>query len=344
MSFTKTIRYNLPDDYLSLSATKKMQAEWTYSGPEKVWVFVQYGTNLLLWTESFKAYAEDISEEKQYEQWDVYTGLNSYPVLINIHDHPILMSILCHDPYDIETLPQKEYKLPGSDVVFYKRPEPTPPFMTYEIAGLTYDPVSKKFSDIPFKSPHVTRESYLAVTNDIIANEESVNTSKFTLKQRTLWNEYLTEAKNITTLYADYLDTPWVIPFPKNPRFDAEIWADEDGDDELVDAQSDPPSDPAPKIIIAPEADYLNAPPTVGIATDRELTLEEQGITSPYRAWVRKDGIWVVGEPPGNPIKYDIVEGAPLLDQAYREDSYITEEEAAEQLAEVKKIHTGIPV
>lgn len=342
MAFTKTITYNLPDDYLSTSATKRMAAEWTYSGPEKAWVFVQYDTNKLLWTESFKTYNEDVSEERQYEEWDTYTGFASYPVLINIDDHPILMAILCHDPYDVEKLPQKEYKLPGSDVVFYNRPEPTPPFMTYEIDGVTYDPVSKKFSDISFKEAHVTKESYLATHEEIVRNEESVNTKDFTVKQKTLWNQYLTEIRSIPTVYADYLDTPWVLPFPENPRCNPEIWVDKDGDEELIDIASDPPSDPAPKIIIAPEDSYRNAPPTVGIATDRELTLEEQGIDSPYRPWVRRDGIWVVGEPPGNPIKYDIAAGAPAITDQYTEDTYISEEEAAELFAKVKEIHTGI--
>ena len=35
----KTFRYDLPDEYLSQERKLGLQAEWTYEGPDKVWVF-----------------------------------------------------------------------------------------------------------------------------------------------------------------------------------------------------------------------------------------------------------------------------------------------------------------
>ena len=71
----KTFRYDLPDEYLSQERKLGLQAEWTYEGPDKVWVFVDYKTNKILNRESYRFYDEE-EPEKQYEELQVYTGLN----------------------------------------------------------------------------------------------------------------------------------------------------------------------------------------------------------------------------------------------------------------------------
>ena len=44
----KTFQYDLPDEYLSNESTLGLKAEWTYEGPEKIWVFVDYNQGIPL--------------------------------------------------------------------------------------------------------------------------------------------------------------------------------------------------------------------------------------------------------------------------------------------------------
>jgi hypothetical protein len=215
-TITKVFQYNLPDDYLSNESTLGLKAEWTYTGPEKIWVFVDYKTNKLLARESYREYNES-DPEKQYEELEEYTGLNSYPVL----------------------------------VTFYARPDPTVPDHTIEVQDCEYDPKLKKWKKpYPWKIPHITRPEFefnhKIILEDALAIRERYDENEWTEDQREKWDAFIAEMENVPVKFAAWLDRPWMVPFPNDPRLDPE-WKD------FVDADPEsgnlPAPDPQPKII-----------------------------------------------------------------------------------------------
>lgn len=248
----KKFRYNLPDEYLSQESKLGLKAEWTYDGPDKVWVFVDYKTNKILARESYRE-IDDQDPQKQYEFLEMYTGLNSYPVLITFDEDPLLLSAVAQLPPLASTLPQKEYRLPGSEEVFYSRPNPTTPDHTIELADCEYDPEKKEWKKpYPWKLPHITKDQFLMGHSGILADAKRVRTeaelNEWTEEQIAKWDAYIVEFEGVLDKYADYLETPWMIPFPVDPRLDPE-WK------EFVNADPDsgnnPAPDPEPKIIYA---------------------------------------------------------------------------------------------
>ena len=245
----KKFRYNLPDEYLSQESTLGLKAEWTYEGPDKVWVFVDYETNKILARESFRP-IDDQNPEKQYEDLEVYTGLNSYPVLITFNDDPLLLSAVAQTAPLASELPQKEYKLPGSDEVFYSRPNPTTPDHTIEIIDCEYDPTLKKWKKpYPWKIPHINRDQFTSGHAAVVEDAKMVKSTQahdWDEEQIAKWDAYTVELEGVLEKYADYLDTPWMVPFPVDPRLDPE-WKDfVDADPDSADIQ---PPDPEPKVI-----------------------------------------------------------------------------------------------
>ena len=141
----KEFQYDLPDEYLSNESTLGLKAQWTYDGPEKIWVFVDYKTNKILARESFREYDEE-NPEAQYEFLEVYTGFNSYPVVISFDDDPLLLSSIAQIAPEMKDLPTKKYFHPETKELFYERPHPTVPDHTIEIADCEYDPKLKRWT------------------------------------------------------------------------------------------------------------------------------------------------------------------------------------------------------
>jgi len=248
----KAFRYDLPDEYLSQERKLGLQAEWTYEGPDKIWVFVDYKTNKLLARESYREYDYE-NPEKQYNDLEVYTGFNSYPALITFEDDPLLLSAVAQLTPLASDLPQKEYRLPGSDEVFYSRPNPTTPDHTIEVADCEYDPDKKEWiKPYPWKIPHILKDEFLFGHSSVVADAETVKADakkgvyEWDEEKFSKWDAYIKELKDAPVKYADYLDTPWMIPFPIDPRTSPDWSNFVDADPESGDIL---PPDPEPKFI-----------------------------------------------------------------------------------------------
>ena len=273
-TINKTFRYDLPDDYLSQERSLGLQAEWTYEGPDKVWVFVDYTTNKILISESFRPY-DDENPEKQYEHLEVYTGLNSYPALITYEEDPLLIAAIAQNVPFAAELPQKEYRLPGSTEVFYSRPNPTTPDHTIEMSNIEYDPKLKKWKK-PFswRISHITTDLFVQAHTNILKDikeiEKRFEENSWSEDKIISWNNYVSEFENVLVKYSDYLNTPWMIPFPTDPRSNPD-WLDVD---ENEDQNLNEPvvSNPNPSIILPSEPEG-----TVYIEYDPNETDEEAG-------------------------------------------------------------------
>lgn len=249
-TITKVFQYNLPDDYLSNESTLGLKAEWTYTGPDKIWVFVDYKTNKLLARESFREYDHN-DPEKQYEFLEQYTGFNSYPALITFDEDPLLLSAVAQIAPEIWDIPHRDYYHPETGEWFYHRPDPTVPDHTIELQDCEYDPKLKKWKKpYPWKIPHITRPEFeynhKVILEDALTIRERYDENEWTEDQREKWDAFIAGMQEVPVKFAAWLDRPWMVPFPDDPRLDPE-W--EDFVDADPESGKNPPPDPKPKVI-----------------------------------------------------------------------------------------------
>jgi hypothetical protein len=226
---SKKFTFNLPDEYLSQTNSLGLTAEWNYEGPDKVYVILYKDTKKIIQDHGFLPYNDDLSEEENNSFMDQFSGLSKDYALITFDEDPLLLAAVVGSAFGpiADTLPQKTYTLEGETEPFYSRPDPTLPDHTIEVSEVEWDGNAWK-TPYPWKKPHITKDQLLSVLDNIIKREKEVDSSNFTSTQKTKWNTYLKELDDVTVRFADYLDTPWMVPFPFNPMF-SDNWSASNG-------------------------------------------------------------------------------------------------------------------
>lgn len=218
MEITKQFQYDLPDDYLSQENTLNLKADWTYVGPDKIWVFVDKITNKIKRDEGFIEYCEDIDYQHQLTAMQRRAGIKSYATIIESEKDPLLLAAIAVPPPEMKDMEVKNYYHHETGEWIYARPNPTTPCHTIEIEDCEYDLEKQEWKKpYPWKKPHVNREDYLIGYQRQLEYFKKLDTSKFTKKQKQLWEEFMPEYENLLVKYERYLDTPWMIKGPEVP-------------------------------------------------------------------------------------------------------------------------------
>ena len=223
---TKTFTMNLPDEYLANTAEDGLTGEWTYTGPAKMFVLVDAATGAFLPGMGWCHYDDERTDEENLAAAQTWGGVGKKAVMLTAENDPILIAAMSDTAPLAAELPQTTYTLPGESEPFYSRPTVQYPDHVYEIGDISYDLAAEAWvTPFPWKKPHISREQFMAAHARILAQELDVDTTGFTSAQDTAWTAYLTEFENVPTKFADYLDTPWMVPFPINPMF-SEDWSE----------------------------------------------------------------------------------------------------------------------
>lgn len=143
---TKTFTYDLPDDYLSTERTQDNTGPHTYTGPDKIWVFVNKET--LKWQQG--RYLTEDNDGADYP-----TPLDCHKVMIDCATDPLMCHIFGADEarYHYGSQPTVTETLPDGEV--YTRIADIPPDHTHDFETVTYDPVTNTWTT-PWREPHVT--------------------------------------------------------------------------------------------------------------------------------------------------------------------------------------------
>lgn len=214
---TFKFEYDLPDEYLMLTSELGLKGEWTYTGPDKFFVFIDNATGRLERSMSTDPYiAKDADACTEFA--NLRAGVARTALLITAEQEPVIASL--YQSYDAAVLPQKEYKI--KNVVYYSRPDPTIPDHTYEVEDIIYDFETASFvKPFPWKKPHITAEQHdnarLGIISGINEDLEDPD-SEISDDLRTKLIAFKTELEGIPTKFAGW--SPWQIPFPNDPRWE----------------------------------------------------------------------------------------------------------------------------
>jgi hypothetical protein len=191
----KQFIYELADDYLEQTNNLKKSAEWTYVGPDKIWIFVKTETNILN-TSNYFTLEEDGPV--------VPTPIDCTKLEIDCSSDPLFCTLVgAGEPVDGATLPQYTEQLPNGEV--YSRPLNPMPDHTYDINEATYDPEMKQWN-YSWKETWVTWDDLKTIVARQLADLELELRKITDLPQsmRTKLEAYKLELENFETTWAGY--------------------------------------------------------------------------------------------------------------------------------------------
>jgi hypothetical protein len=213
-NITVNFEYNLPDEYLHQTATKGLKAQWTYTGPAKIWIMVDKTTGQLEFSSGFHT---DDGTPELAAFINTLAGQARKAILLDAATEPLIASIFVDRRGQTE-FPQKEYKLPNDDTVYYTRANPTIPDHTYEVAEIMYNLSTNAWvKPFPWKKPHITMAQFEAARLSIISGiADDIANDATSAEMKTALQAFKAKMEEIPTKFAGW--DAWQIPFPNDPR------------------------------------------------------------------------------------------------------------------------------
>jgi len=229
---THEFEYDLPDKYLYQTNELGLKASWIYKGPARLWVQVNKETGLLV---AANDCIPDDGTPETALQAKYQAGLDHVAVLVNAKEHPIIASIMWME-IDQADFPQVEFTRedvdPTDTTVYYSRAATPTLDHTYEINEVMYNEEANEWVyPLPWKKPHMNWDMLEAGRLNLIADGKQIiesleNDPDATEGQWTTliaeMKDFVTELEAIPTKFPRDTWDPWMVPFPEDPRTNAE--------------------------------------------------------------------------------------------------------------------------
>lgn len=202
---TKKFTYNIPDNFLAQTHHLGKTHEWEYTGPDRIWVFVDDATGAV-GEYNFRTLEED---GPTYP-----TPLDFSKIEVDCAANPLLGTLLRANKYnpDINSFPQITVNLPDGNV--YSRPENPEPNFAYEASETKY--VNGEWQFV-WKKPWVSWQDIYKVRDQFLKQAELELQHVTTLPPhlQAKLEKYIEDLKNIETVWADL--EPYMYVFPDYP-------------------------------------------------------------------------------------------------------------------------------
>jgi hypothetical protein len=249
----ETFPLEMPDYYLSQERTKGLVEDWEYEGPRRVAVYINRDTNLLAWNHSYQPLSDKKDPDLQEQQWkdlEIHAGLDKYPVEVTFEKDPLLLATLVQCDILQEEIPlQKEYYWDGREEIhptdkrwyneehkvfrweksrdwMYAHSWPLLPSNVIEVWEIQYDPEKKEFvKPYPWKKPNITTPEFLYYYYNLIGEIEKyieVDAVDFHPDKVKIFEDYRDQLRDLENKFEPFLDKPWMIALPPDPRYNEE--------------------------------------------------------------------------------------------------------------------------
>ena len=199
----KTFTFDIADQYLYQTNNEKKKAEWTYKGPDKLWIFVDNETKKIL---SRFHYTE------KDEGADVPSPVGQTKVLVDATINPEIASLI-HNEIDYGSLPHTTEELPNG--TYYGHADPIPPDHTYELTEIEYDFDKGEFvKPYPWKKPHISWDDIKQQRLNLL-NGSDIKLKNALDEDKEAWLTYRQKLRDLPVTFKDV--DPWKISMPVEP-------------------------------------------------------------------------------------------------------------------------------
>lgn len=206
---TKTCTYNVPDDYLHQTNLLNKTGSYEYTGPDKLWIFVDETTG--------KPHSGQVFTIKD-DGDEIATPPGLVKVFVDASVDTVMASMIWRH-HDYSSLPTITETLPDGST--YTRNEPQPPDHTYEFMECVYNIATNSWvQPFPWKQPHINWDQLRAARTSLLAASDQVLVTKLlTTEQRAEFEVYRQKLRDLPTVMAGV--DPWKVAFPEDPLLGA---------------------------------------------------------------------------------------------------------------------------
>ena len=212
---TVPFTYTIADDYLAQTTSLNKTAQWTYHGPDKIWIYID--------TPSYKGHHGHFYTEDDGGP-DLPERLDTVKVMIDCAEKPLIACLMgaCMNLNDYgyhDTLPQYTEKLPDGEI--YQRPLNPMPDHTYDVWEMIYNPDANDWvKPYPLKQPHATwdnirhvRDLHLLYTDGLVNSDD---TPDHVVVAYEAWRQKLKNLPQVHGAVNVYTDFDLTANFPAN--------------------------------------------------------------------------------------------------------------------------------
>ena len=190
--------YDMPDAYLYTSSNEGKVGQWTYKGPEKMWVFMRKVDNKRSGEVRYHYEIED----------DFVPSAHEYMVLVDCKENPLLCELMevHQDTLFLEGREHVTEVLPQKDINgnYFKHIEPKVPTPdhTYDRDEIVYDPVAKQWpTKFPFIKPHTGWDEIKKVRWSQLSWSDSHLSDDMPTALADKWKQFRQELRDLPEIY-----------------------------------------------------------------------------------------------------------------------------------------------
>jgi hypothetical protein len=201
----RVFTYTLADDYLAQTADLNKSAQWTYVGPDELWIYVLKETGKPRCYNFFT---------KEMDGDIIPTPEDCIKYYIDANVEPLLATLIGASEYvDGNTLPQHSEILPNGET--YSRPLNPMPDHTYEISEMYYD-FDKEEWVFPWKKTWVEWPDLIKRRDESLRHVELMlrKVDDYPPSIVTKLQTFKTELENLETTWAGYPAYKVWLPVP----------------------------------------------------------------------------------------------------------------------------------
>jgi hypothetical protein len=205
---TVNFNYKIADELYSQTDTQGKTLPAIYTGPDRIWVFVDAATGTLIPGNRFYTTADDGP--------DIPTPAGELKVEIVAAENPLIISTIYARACTFPGLVGKTETLVNGVVTLLAQEDI---HNTYNMAELTYNAVSKTWS-MPYKASPVTWDDVLNIRNGRLTASDGRIAPDMPANLKTVWMEYRQKLRDLPTTFGKGTpsETPaWKIQFPDQP-------------------------------------------------------------------------------------------------------------------------------
>lgn len=208
---TKSFTYNIADKLYASTNTLNRTAEASYTGPDRIWVFVNESNGKFEIQYAPLTTLEDGA--------DVPTPLGTVKVEITAEDNPIIISMIKEDCVTYSDVSTQDDTLPDGSTFTYNSVATLS--QTYSLENLTYNTDTSTWSTGDFVLSDISWDQILMVRNNMLTSSDGKISPDMPDNVKQPWIDYRQALRDLPSTFGYNTDNEieaWKVNYPQSPE------------------------------------------------------------------------------------------------------------------------------
>jgi len=208
---TTSFTFDIADRLYASTSTQGKSATGTYTGPDRLWVFVDSTTGEMQWQFAPLTTRDDGA--------DVPTPLGTTKVEITADDNPIIISMIKEDCVTYDDVSTIDETLPDGTVFTFNSVATLS--QTYNIANLTYNLITNTWDIGNFIGAPIEWDDVITYRNNRLTASDGKISPDMPDNVKQPWIDYRQALRELPVTYGQGTDNEieaWKVNYPQSPE------------------------------------------------------------------------------------------------------------------------------